>query len=163
MYLTQEIGVPSYFIGVCCISAVTVEMAFLAIGDKLVRRFNTKTLLIGIALLLTLRLFVLFCTDSLLLIWLANSIDGISTVATYFFMVTYFKRVAPPEGKASAQAMVSILCNSAARAFGTLYAPAMLMAAGSYQNAYCLIASIMLSFTIIFAIIPVRFIQESEA
>ena len=161
-YLTGDLGASTGFVGVCSISSIAVEMLFLSVCDRLCRRFSTKVLLIGIASLQAIRLFAFGTASSPMVVWIFNSIDGISTVATYFFLVTYFKRVAPREGKASAQALVSIICSNGARAIGSICAPYIVKAMGSIANTYIYLSIVMAVTIVIFALTPVHFVREEE-
>lgn len=157
LFIVREMGAAPSFAGLCSLSSVAVELVFLMFCDKIVSRVSTKTLLFVMAILQCVRLVAFGTATNLATIWIANSIDGISTVATGFFMVTYFKRIAPPEGKASAQALVAIMCSNGARAIGSMTAPIIFASMGSIQNTYLFLAIVTICAGIIFFITPVKF------
>ena len=162
-YLVGQLGAPSSYIGNGNIVSITIEVTFLFYMDNLVDRVPIKLLLAGISFLTIVRWTVYGLSDSILLVLLFFGIQGITSVATYFFASFYFKRIAPPEGKVSTQTLVSIYCYGICRGLGALLGAPLTQLVGGTRNAFLAIAGITLAALVLFMLIPVKFAQQEQA
>ena len=158
-YLVKELGAPSSFIGLSSVVSIGVEVIFLLFMDKMVSKIPIKYLLFGIAAIVSLRWLVYATTDNVFIVMAFFGIEGISSVATYFFVSYYLKRVAPPEGKASTQTLASIFCYCLCKGCGSLFGSSIMEMMGSQKNAYMFFFIIVAAGAIILLLSPVKFTE----
>ena len=161
-YVTGELGMNSSFIGLSSVVSIAIEVTFLLFMDRMVRRIPIKALMFGIAALVVARWLVYGLSDDPMWVLIFFGIEGITSVATYFFISYYFKRIAPPEGKVSTQTLASIFCYCICKGVGSLIGSTVIDMMGSQQNAYLFFAAVVGAATLIFVLTPIKFQAEES-
>ena len=163
-YLVTELGAPSYFISIGAVLSIAIEVVYFTFFDRLVERFPFKALFAIAASLSAIRWLICCCTRDTGVLMLSFAFEGITSVGPIYLSIYYFKRVAPPEGKTSAQSLVHIITSGCGKCLGSLIGPHLTAAlGGNLQTTYAVLCVSVTAAVVLFILLPVKFPQRDNS
>lgn len=163
-YLVNELGAPSYFISIGAVLSIIIEVTFFTFFDRLLAKVKFKNLFFVLASLSAVRWLILGTTQNVYLVMVSFAFEGITAVGPIYSSVYYFKRVAPPEGKTSAQTLVHIIAFGFAKCLGSFCGPLLTKSlGGSLQTTYAVLCVSVVVAVLLFRILPVKFQTEDNS
>ena len=160
-YFVNELGAPSYFISIGAGLSIAIEVTFLTFFDRMAKRFSFKNLFFVLVGLSAIRWFICASTQNIYALMVSFAFEGITGVGPVYLSVYYFKRVAPPEGKTSAQTLVHIITFGVGKCVGSFVGPHLTAAlGGSMQTTYAVLCATVVGAVLLFRLLPIKFQQE---
>ena len=160
-YFVTELGAPSYFISIGAVLSIAIEVTYFTFFDRLVERFKFKNLFFAAASLSAVRWLICCSTRDIGVLMLSFAFEGITSVGPVYLSIYYFKRVAPPEGKTSAQTLVHIITAGCGKCLGSFAGPHLIAAlGGNLQTTYAVLCLSVTAAVLVFRLLPVNFQQE---
>jgi len=104
-----EIGADETQLGISMFIAAFSEIPILLLADKFFRKKRPEYLLMFSAAFLSLRLFIMFISSSVILIFFAQATQGISFVLHLYFCVILLHENAPAHLKSTAQTLSAMI------------------------------------------------------
>ncbi len=163
-YFVTELGAPSYFISIGAVLSIAIEVTYFTFFDRLVQRVPFKVLFAIAASLSAVRWLICGVTQNIYVLMVSFAFEGITSVGPIYLSVYYFKRVAPPEGKTSAQTLVHIITFGIGKCLGSFVGPHLTAAlGGNLQTTYAVLCASVATAVVIFTLLPVKFQQQDNS
>ncbi len=158
-YFINDLGAPSYILSFVYVFSISVEVVFFFNMNRLMQKFNIKTLFFMAALLMAVRWTIFGLSSHYIFLIIFNALDGIVLVALTGYTSIYFKAIAPPEGKVSMQSINYLVNYCIAKGVGGLIGAPIMNAVGGMKNTYLTMGIAMFVVSILFIISPVKFLD----
>ncbi len=156
-YFVNDLGAPSYFIGLSAAASIAVEVVFLINLDRLMKKFNLKVLFLILGIAITSRWVVYGLTTNHILLVAFAGFDGVGSIAMPYFTAFYLKAISPEEGRVTIQMIATIIIVGFSRGIGSLIGAPLFGLLGGVQNTYMFLAILMICVTVLFFIIPAKY------
>ena len=149
-----DLGINNTVTGIISTLSVTLEIPFLLMGDRLMKRLSIwRWMTVGLAIG-AVRYGLLSIVKSPVSIVLAQSLSIAHTACFEFFPILYLGQTVRPELLASSQSMLQMISFGIARIIGSL-AGGLIADAAGIPNGYALCAALTLATLAVF-FVPMR-------